>query len=177
MSVPLPKSQFTPHPQGQHTGIIFEVEVRLNEETQWGKKHRLILKVESDTKMSSDNGEPILDNEGNHRGYVIWDWLTVARKEGSRFRDRRESILGRALTSEEVNADSFDPESEFQGKRIGYVVKHRMKNENLYANIDTIWLAEENKNSEETNSKKEVQKEVQPKPQVEVEDDDDDLPF
>ena len=50
-----------------------------------------------------------------------------------------------------------------------------MKNENLYANIDTIWLAEENKNSEETNSKKEVQKEVQPKPQVE--DDDDDLPF
>jgi len=173
MSVPLPKSQFTPHPQGQHSGTIFEVEVRLNEETQWGKKHRLILKVESDTKMSSEDGEPILDNEGNHRGYVIWDWLTVARKEGSRFRDRRESILGRALTSEEVNADSFDPEEEFKGKRIGYVVKHRMKNENLYANIDTIWLAEENKNPTEVTEKKKDSKEVQPQ----VEDDDDDLPF
>jgi outer membrane protein assembly factor BamE (lipoprotein component of BamABCDE complex) len=177
MSVPLPKSKFTPHPQGQHTGNIFDVEVRLNDETQWGKKHRLILKVESDTKMVDEQGQPILDNEGNHRGYVIWDWLTVARKEGSRFRDRREAILGRPLTSEEVNADSFDPVEEFKGKRIGYVVKHRMKNENLYANIDTIWLAEEEGKDKSASPKpSEDAKETSP-PKPQVEEDDDDLPF
>lgn len=140
MNVPLPKSSFTPHPQGQHTGLIFDVEVRLNEATQWGPKHRVILKVESDTKMMDEDGNPILDDEGAHRGFVIWDWLTVARKEGSRFRDRREAILGRPLNEQELKATDFDPVSEFMGQRIGYVVKHRVKGDELYANIDTIWL-------------------------------------
>ena len=36
VAVPLPKGDFVPHPQGQHDGIIFEVEVRLNEATQYG---------------------------------------------------------------------------------------------------------------------------------------------
>jgi len=142
-SVPLPKSNFKPHPKGQHSGVIFDVEVRLNESTQWGPKHRVILKIQSDTKMQDDNGNPMLDDEGNERGYVIWDWLTVARKEGSRFRERREAILGRPLSAEEANADSFDPVSEFQGQRISYLVKHRIKGDDLYANVDTLWLEDE----------------------------------
>jgi len=139
-SVPLPKSTFIPHPKGQHNGVIFDVEVRLNEPTQWGPKHRVILKIQSDTIMEDETGSPMKDDEGNPRGFVIWDWLTVARKEGSRFRKRREAILGRALTAQEANADSFDPVSEFQGQRISYLVEHRMKGDDLYANVDTLWL-------------------------------------
>lgn len=144
-NVPLPKSNFKPHPKGQHSGTIFDVEVRLNEPTQWGPKHRVILKIQSDTIMQNDDGTNMTDDEGNPRGFVIWDWLTVARKEGSRFRKRREAILGRALTAEEANADSFDPVSEFQGQRISYLVEHRMKGDELYANVDTLWLESERK--------------------------------
>tara|TARA_Y100000004_G_scaffold185391_1_gene235529 strand:- start:311 stop:817 length:507 start_codon:yes stop_codon:yes gene_type:complete len=168
MNVPLPKSTFKPHPKGQHSGVIFEVEVRLNDKTQWGPKHRVILKIQSDTIMEDDDGNQMRDDEGNPRGYVIWDWLTVARKEGSRFRDRRESILGRALTAEEVAADNFNPVEEFQGQRISYLVKHREKGDDLYANIETLWLEGDRvENAHETVESKEKKHE----------DFDDDLPF
>tara|TARA_R110000744_G_scaffold164479_5_gene281617 strand:- start:371 stop:1045 length:675 start_codon:yes stop_codon:yes gene_type:complete len=137
---PIPQSEFTPHPAGQHTGLIFEVEVKLNQPTQWGAKHKVVLKVESDTKMNEEDGTPITDEAGNHRGFVIWDWLTVARKEGSRFRDRREAILGRPLNQDEAAAPDFDAHTEFMGQRIGYVVKHRTSDGKLFANIETIWL-------------------------------------
>jgi len=143
VAVPLPKGDFVPHPQGQHDGIIFEVEVRLNEATQYGPKNRVILKIESGTKMEDADGDPILDDEGRERGYVIWDWLTVARKQGSRFRDRRESVLGRALSEAEAKADEMDPVEEFQGKEVSYVVKHAPGKEagQVYANIQAMWLS------------------------------------
>jgi hypothetical protein len=144
---PLPKSEFTPHPAGQHTGLIFEVEVKLNQPTQWGPKHKVVLKIESDTKMMDEDNQPIMDSQGVHRGYVTWDWLTVARKEGSRFRDRREAILGRPLNSDEAAASDFDAHEEFMGQRIGYVIKHRMAGDKLFANVDTLWL-ENSRNTE-----------------------------
>ena len=143
VGVPLPKGDFVPHPAGQHEGTIFEVEVRLNEATQYGPKNRVILKIESDTKMKDDNGNPILDDDGFERGFVIWDWLTVARKQGSRFRDRREAVLGRPLSEAEARADEMDPNEEFGGKKIAYVVKHAPGKEagQVYANIQAMWLA------------------------------------
>tara|TARA_R100000664_G_scaffold12647_2_gene20317 strand:- start:724 stop:1389 length:666 start_codon:yes stop_codon:yes gene_type:complete len=143
VGVPLPKGDFVPHPAGQHEGTIFEVEVRLNEATQYGPKNRVILKIESDTKMKDDNGNPILDDDGFERGFVIWDWLTVARKQGSRFRDRREAVLGRPLSEAETRADEMDPNEEFGGKKIAYVVKHAPGKEagQVYANIQAMWLA------------------------------------
>tara|TARA_R110002020_G_scaffold75738_4_gene192480 strand:- start:5910 stop:6617 length:708 start_codon:yes stop_codon:yes gene_type:complete len=143
VGVPLPKGDFIPHPAGQHEGTIFDVEVRLNEATQYGPKNRVILKIESDTKMNDDNGDPLLNDEGLERGYVIWDWLTVARKQGSRFRDRREAALGRPLSEAEAKADEMDPHKEFAGKKIAYVVKHAPGKEagQVYANIQAMWLA------------------------------------
>ena len=142
VSVPLPKGDFVPHPTGQHEGTIFEVEVRLNEATQYGPKNRVILKIESDTKMKDNDGNPIFDDEGQERGFVIWDWLTVARKQGSRFRDRREAVLGRPLGEAEARSDEMDPHEEFAGKKIAYVVKHAPGKEagQVYANIEAMWL-------------------------------------
>lgn len=140
MNVPLPKNSFTPHPKGQHSGTIFDVEVRLNDPTQYGPKHRVILKIESDTPILDDDGNPKLNDEGQPMKFVIWDWLTVARKEGSRYRQRREAVLDRPLTAEEVNADSHDPVAEFMGQRISYVVKHKPNGDQVYTNIETMWL-------------------------------------
>jgi len=147
MNVPLPKNSFSPHPKGQHTGTIFDVEVRLNDPTQYGPKHRVILKIQSDTDMLDDSGNPKLNDEGEPMKYVIWDWLTVARKEGSRYRERREAVLDRSLTQEEVNADSHDPIAEFMGQRVSYVVKHKISADKTYANIETLWLAGERKDT------------------------------
>lgn len=143
VGVPLPKGDFVPHPVGQHEGTIFEVEVRLNEATQYGPKNRVILKIESDTIMKDADGNPILDDEGRERGFVIWDWLTVARKQGSRFRDRREAVLGRPLSEAEAKADEMDPHMEFASKKVAYVVKHAPGKEvgQVYANIQAMWLA------------------------------------
>jgi hypothetical protein len=143
VGVPLPKGDFVPHPVGQHEGTIFEVEVRLNEATQYGPKNRVILKIESNTLMKDADGNPILDDEGRERGFVIWDWLTVARKQGSRFRDRREAVLGRPLSEVEAKADEMDPHMEFANKQIAYVVKHAPGKEvgQVYANIQAMWLA------------------------------------
>ena len=142
VGVPLPKGDFVPHPTGQHEGTIFDVEVRLNEATQYGPKNRVILKIESDTKMKDNDGNAILDEDGQERGFVIWDWLTVARKQGSRFRDRREAALGRPLSESEARADEMDPHKEFAGKKIAYVVKHAPGKEagQVYANIEAMWL-------------------------------------
>jgi len=144
VGVPLPKGEFLPHPKGQHEGTIFDVEIRLNEATQYGPKNRVILKIESDTIMKDENDVPIKDEEGNERGWVIWDWLTVARKQGSRFRDRREAILGRPLSEAEIKANEMDPHTEFAGKKISYVVKHAPGKDPgvIYANIDSMWITD-----------------------------------
>ena len=87
-----PKTQFTPHPAGQNQGFIFEVEIKLQEETPWGLKDKIVLKVASETPILDDEGNQRTDNEGNDMFFNIWEWITVARK--GKMGDRRAAMLG-----------------------------------------------------------------------------------
>ena len=133
-----PKSAFVPHPTGQHQGHIFEVEVRYQEETPWGLKDKIILKIESETPMLDDKGKQHTDKEGTPMFYNLWDFLTVTRK--GKLASRREAILGRPLTPEDF-PDDYDPELEFLDRKIGYVVKHTAGKEpdTVSASIETLW--------------------------------------
>lgn len=159
-----PKVEFTPHPTGQHQGVIFDVEVRLQEETPWGLKDKIVLKIESDTPILDDDGNQRKDKDGNDMFFNIWEWITVTRK--GKMGTRRSAMLGRALTDEDF-ADGYDPEAEFLNRRIGYVIKHEAGKEagTVRASIETMWPLDDAKPKKK---KKKVVKE-----QVE----EDDLPF
>ena len=161
-----PKVEFTPHPAGQHQGVIFEVEVRLQEETPWGLKDKVILKIASETPMLDENGAQRTDSEGNEMFFNIWEFITVSRK--GRLGDRRAAMLGRPLTNDDFS-DDYDPDEEFLNKRVGYVVKHSPGKEpgTVRSSIETMWPLEE---ASPKTAKKKVAKTVE-------EEEDDDLPF
>ena len=133
-----PKSEFTPHPAGQHQGTIYEVEIRLQEETPWGLKDKIILKIQSETPMLGEDGKQRTDSEGRPMFFNLWDFLTVTRK--GKLASRREAILGRPLTPQDF-PDDYDPETEFLNRKIGYVVKHTAGKEpnTVSAGIETLW--------------------------------------
>ena len=158
-----PKTQFTPHPAGQHQGVIFEFEINLQEETPWGLKDKIVLKVASETPILDDEGNQRTDNEGNDMFFNIWEWITVARK--GKMGDRRAAMLGRPLTDDDFD-DNYDPEEEFLDKRIGYVVKHSPGKEpgTIRSSIETMWPLDDAKPKKAKKKKK-------------VEEEEDNLPF
>ena len=133
-----PKSAFVPHPTGQHQGHIFEVEVRYQEETPWGLKDKIILKIESETPMLDEDGNQRTDQSGEEMYFNIWEFLTLTRK--GKLGDRRAAMLGRPLTNEDFG-DGYDPENEFLNRKIGYVIKHKPGKEQgtISASIETMW--------------------------------------
>jgi|TARA_R110002167_G_scaffold28250_8_gene95306 hypothetical protein len=133
-----PKVEFTPHPAGQHQGDIFEVEVRLQEETPWGLKDKIILKIQSETPMLDEDGNQRTDQSGEPMFFNIWEFLTLTRK--GKLGDRRAAILGRTLTNDDFG-DGYDPEEEFLNRKVGYVIKHKPGKEQgtISASIETMW--------------------------------------
>mgnify|MGYP003673613047 FL=1 len=133
-----PKVEFTPHPAGQHQGEIFEVEVRLQEETPWGLKDKIILKIQSETPMLDEDGNQRTDQSGEPMFFNIWEFLTLTRK--GKLGDRRAAILGRPLTNDDFG-DGYDPEEEFLNRKVGYVIKHKPGKEQgtISASIETMW--------------------------------------
>lgn len=133
-----PKVEFTPHPAGQHQGNIFEVEIRLQEETPWGLKDKIILKIESETPMLDEDGNHRTDQNNEEMYFNIWEFLTLTRK--GKLGDRRAAMLGRPLTNEDFG-DGYDPENEFLNRKIGYVIKHKPGKEQgtISASIETMW--------------------------------------
>lgn len=143
-----PKVEFTPHPAGQHQGNIFEVEIRLQEETPWGLKDKIILKIESETPMLDEDGNHRTDQNNEEMYFNIWEFLTLTRK--GKLGDRRAAILGRPLTNEDFG-DDYDPENEFLNRKIGYVIKHKPGKEQgtISASIETMWPVGEIPNKKE----------------------------
>ena len=110
----IPQNTFEPHPMGRHTGIIVDIQDEGMQDTQWGRKHKISIRIDSDKALTS-SGDPA--------SMVVWYTLSSAPK--SNLRKFREAVLDRLLTrEEEIN---FDAQAELVGRRISYRIDHQDK--------------------------------------------------
>ena len=121
------KIEFSVHPTGSHTGTIISVDDKGKIDTQYGLKHKITVRVESN---AANNGSP----------HALNHWLTVSAHPKSNLTAFREMVLGRSLTESERT--TFD-QNELVGKSVGYEVSHRQVGDKVYANIIKIWPEEE----------------------------------
>ena len=121
------KIEFSVHPTGSHTGTIISVDDKGKIDTQYGLKHKITVRVESN---AANNGSP----------HALNHWLTVSAHPESNLTAFREMVLGRSLTESERT--TFD-QNELVGKSVGYEVSHRQVGDKVYANIVKIWPEEE----------------------------------
>ncbi|GEM_PF-3072111 len=125
----MPRSEFIPHPEGQHEGVIVAFEDLGQKETAFGLKHKVSVKIESSTAFM-DDGQP----------FAVWQWYTLSAHPKSELRKLREALAGRKLTDVEAY-EGFDPDKELIGKRVGFVVVHNEGREGgSFANLSAIWL-------------------------------------
>lgn len=120
----IPKPTFEAHPAGPGTGRIVEVEDKGEQETAFGRKHKIAVRIESDRPM----------NDG--RPYLIVQWFSLSGHPKSALRKFREGVLGRSLSEE--GAYNFDP-GELVGRQIGFAVTHVEGREGPYANLSAVW--------------------------------------
>ena len=121
------KIEFSVHPTGSYTGTIISVDDKGKIDTQYGLKHKITVRVESN---AANNGSP----------HALNHWLTVSAHPESNLTAFREMVLGRSLTESERT--TFD-QNELVGKSVGYEVSHRQVGDKVYANIVKIWPEEE----------------------------------
>ena len=121
-------SDFEAHPAGQHKGIVYLWKDRGMVQTPFGLKHKAMLGIESLTSFSDEDQRP----------HVVMESMNIAFGNNSTLKKRREDILGRELSKEERY--DFDP-SELMRARVGYVVKHRERDDGdgVWANLDSLW--------------------------------------
>lgn len=121
----LPDAEFTPHPQGQHQGTITEVKDEGDQETPWGMKRKLSVRIESRTAMMEDG-----------RPFVLVNWFTFSGASNSNLTAFRQSLAGRALTKDErLNFD----DNEILHKGVDYQVIHKAKEDGtIRAYLDSI---------------------------------------
>lgn len=143
----IPKPDFIPHPEGQYDGIIYQVEDLGMQETNFGMKHQVSIKIEA-LECAMEDGQP----------FTIQRRVSLSGHQKSTLRKLREQLLGKKLTDDE--AYNFDTE-ELVGIRVGYIVEHNESAEGRkFANIANIWPLKDQKKGE-----------IRNKPN------DDDLPF
>lgn len=150
----IPRSAFVPHPEGQHTGTVSEVEDLGMEidpfkpppaegekpATRW----RVAIKIESDD-IKMDDGRP----------YQIMIRCNMSGHPNSTLYNLRKGIAGRKLS--EVETHNFDPDSII-GVRVGYLVEHvEGGNGQTYSNIKNNYAwrlpEEEQKKAEPSTTK------------------------
>ena len=121
------KIESSVHPTGSYTGTIISVDDKGKIDTQYGLKHKITVRVESN---AANNGSP----------HALNHWLTVSAHPKSNLTAFREMVLGHPLTESERT--TFD-QNELVGKSVGYEVSHRQSGDKVYANIVKIWPEEE----------------------------------
>ena len=121
------KIESSVHPTGSYTGTIISVDDKGKIDTQYGLKHKITVRVESN---AANNGSP----------HALNHWLTVSAHPKSNLTAFREMVLGRPLTESERT--TFD-QNELVGKSVGYEVSHRQSGDKVYANIVKIWPEEQ----------------------------------
>lgn len=122
----LPNSNFIPHPNGTFEGRIVGVEDKGEVDTNFGRKRKLAIKIESATEMM-DDGNP----------FSAWLWHTLSGSPKSNLYKLRASLLGRALTAEER---AHFEDGELVGRRVGYQIVHQEGSEGgVFANVENVW--------------------------------------
>ena len=111
MAYAIPKTDFAPHPEGRHTGIITHHEDKGMQQTPWGEKHKIAIYIESETATMDDG-----------RAFLIVQWFTLSSDIRAGLRKFREAVLDRKLTDQE--AEVFDADAELINVRIRYRVDH-----------------------------------------------------
>ena len=121
----LPDAEFVPHPEGQHQGLITAVKDEGDQETPWGMKRKLSVRIESSTMVMEDG-----------RPFVLVNWFTFSGASNSNLTAFRQSLAGRSLTKEErLNFD----DTEILKKGVDYQVIHKAKEDGtIRAYLDSI---------------------------------------
>jgi hypothetical protein len=121
----IPRPEFTPCPEGQHKGVIYDIEDLGVVPTQYGDKRKIAVKIEVHTAKMDDGNPFIIQRRYN---------LTTGPK--SELQKLRVIIAGRQLSDVEQNSFS---DSELLNKHVGLVVTHKVTPDATYANVDQIW--------------------------------------
>ena len=126
MKVAIPKTEFDPHPAGQHQGTITEVIDQGLQVGRFGTKPKLTIIITSGT-ATKPNGEPA----------ELWIWCTVSAGRKATLTRHREKLLGRQLT--ETERLHFDPDREMIGRQVTYIVEHNFGDAGqTFANLTTL---------------------------------------
>ncbi len=128
MNFQLPNNAYETHPSGAFEGQILSVEDKGEVDTQFGRKHKIVIVIESKTALM-DDGHP----------HTAWLWCTISGSPKSKLYEIRSNLLGRDLT--DVERSSFKDE-EIIGRRVGYQIVHRDSGDGkVFANVANVWPA------------------------------------
>lgn len=115
---------FTPHPEtdGPIKAVLVDITELKKRMTQYGEKEEFRLVFETE----------VLDEE-NDRRFCIWSrGYTPSLNEKSALRKDLKKLMGRELTSNELN--EFDLEALI-GHGVKLIIQHETKDDKTYANI------------------------------------------
>ena len=118
------QSNFTPHPEteGPIKAVLVDVTDLKKRMTQYGEKEEFRLVFETE----------VMDEE-NDRRFCIWSrGYTPSLNEKSALRKDLKKLMGRELTSNELN--EFDLEALI-GHGVKLIIQHETKDDKTYANI------------------------------------------
>jgi len=121
----IPQNEYTPCPEGQHRGVICDVEDLGMVETQFGDKHKFAVKIESHS-AKMDDGKP----------YSVQVRYNRSSSPKSNFVKLRQTMAGKQL-SRDQRAEYDD--DELLNRRVGFVVTHNTNDTGTWANVDQIW--------------------------------------
>lgn len=118
------QSNFTPHPEtdGPIKAVLVDITELKKRVTQYGEKEEFRLVFETE----------VMDEE-NDRRFCIWSrGYTPSLNEKSALRKDLKKLMGRELTSNELN--EFDLEALI-GHGVKLIIQHETKDDKTYANI------------------------------------------
>ena len=128
MAFTIPKTDFTPHPDGLHHGRIVQVVDEGEREATYDGRTRMVHKISIDVESETaamDDGRPFVHRE----------WCSLSSNDRSKLLKLRQGLLKRPLTEDEKL--SFDPEQEMVGKVVQYVIEHAFRNGRTFAGISS----------------------------------------
>ena len=119
-------SDFELHPEGVHSAVVVGWKDMGIVETNYGKKHRAIIKFESLSATRSD-GNP----------HLVFDFLNVAFGNKAKLSERYKQITGRLL-----QGDIFDPADLLGIKVELFIVQNSDETGRTFANIAKVTRCE-----------------------------------
>lgn len=116
---------FEPCPEGEHRVVCCEVEDLGEVETQFGLKHKVLFKFQTDTKM--EDGRP----------YMLFQRFNVSMNEKASMRKFLEKWRGAKYNEQQLRSEGFDIE-KMVGVNGDVYVTHDEVDGKVYSNINVI---------------------------------------